>query len=198
MTETDCQQSFCTDGEEESFTKPIIPIQLYPNVNHWKILLYVPNLVDYLRYYLSIKGMSYGFVHEEWKLFIVYYFVAIAMDVIDGAFARILDQVTRYGTCLDMVCDRASVSMMYFILAQVYPKLEFVFLLFFIVDYGSHYLQFIANAWTKNSSHKNMTDPNENPLVRLYYTNKIVFVTLAFGADVGLVIAFIYGRYPSL
>ena len=62
------------------------------------------------------------------------------MDIIDGAFARLLDQVTKYGSCLDMVCDRASVSMMYIILGRVYPKLEYLLILYFIVDYGAHYL----------------------------------------------------------
>lgn len=156
--------------------------------------MYVPNLIDYLRYYLSIKGMYYAFVDEQWHYFIIYYYVAIAMDIIDGAHARLLDQVTRYGTCLDMVCDRASVSMMYLILAQIYPKLEIILLCFFIVDYGSHYLQFVANALVKNSSHKNMNDPNENFLVRLYYTNKVVFVILACGGDNGLALAFFYGK----
>jgi phosphatidylglycerophosphate synthase len=142
--------------------------------------------------------MSYAFVEEKWVYFIWYYYVAIAMDVIDGAIARILDQTTRFGTCLDMVCDRASVSVMYFILGQVYPHLEAVLIFFFLLDYGSHFLQFTANAITKNTSHKNMSDPNENFLVKLYYGNKFFFVLLACGADNGLVIAFVNGRYMEL
>ena len=110
--------------------------------------------------------MQYAFVEEYWPYFVVYYYVAIAMDVVDGATARIFDQVTRYGTCLDMVCDRASVSMIYFVLARVYPDFEFMFMLFFIVDYGAHFLQFTANALVKNTSHKNMDDPDENWLVK--------------------------------
>ena len=108
-----------SDDSEYSYQ----PIKLYPNITSWKILIYVPNLIDYLRYFLSIKGMQYAFVDENWDYFIIYYFVAISMDIIDGAFARLLDQVTKYGSCLDMVCDRASVSMMYVILGRVYPNL---------------------------------------------------------------------------
>ena len=122
-----------------------------------------------------------------------YYYVAIAMDVIDGAFARILDQTSRYGQCLDMICDRASVSMMYIVLGQVYPKFEFILVFFFLLDYGSHYLQFMANAITKNTSHKNVSDPNENWIVKLYYGNKVFFVIMACGADNGLVFAFFNG-----
>ena len=158
----------------------------------------MPNLVDYIRYVLTFKGMQYAFVEEYWPYFVVYYYVAIAMDVVDGATARIFDQVTRYGTCLDMVCDRASVSMIYFVLARVYPDFEFMFMLFFIVDYGAHFLQFTANALVKNTSHKNMDDPDENWLVKQYYTNKVFFVTIACGADNGLVLAVVMGRYPEL
>ena len=66
-----------------------------------------------------------------------------------------------------------------------------------MLDYGSHFLQFMANAITKNTSHKNMSDPNENWLVKLYYGNKVFFVIMACGADNGLVFAFFNGRYAE-
>lgn len=119
------------------------------------------------------------------------------MDVIDGAFARVLDQTSRFGQCLDMICDRASVSMMYIVLGQVYPKLEWILIACFFVDYGAHFLQFMSNAIIKNTSHKCMTG-SEGWLVKLYYTNKFFFVLMACGADNGLVYAFLYGRYDDL
>ena len=109
-------------------------------ITHNKILLYIPNLIDYTRYCLAITGMYYAFNYQYWLHFIIYYYVAIAMDIIDGSCARRLDQESRYGSCLDMVCDRASVSMMYLILAQVYPNFEFILHCFFIIDYGAHFL----------------------------------------------------------
>ena len=163
-----------------------------------QILCYIPNIVDYIRYFLVLRALNYGFVESKWVYFIWYYYIAIAMDVIDGALARIFDQTSRFGTCLDMVCDRASVSMIYFVLGQVYPKLEGILIFFFILDYGSHFLQFTANALVKNASHKNMSDPNENWLVKLYYGNKFFFVLLACGADNGLVLAFVNGRYSDM
>ena len=169
-----------------------------PKLRHYQVLMYIANLVDYLRYYLSLRAMQYAFVSDKWHYFVAFYYVAIAMDVIDGAFARIFDQVSRFGMCLDMVCDRASVSMIYIVLAQIYPQLEYILVMFFIIDYGAHFLQFTANALTKNTSHKHMNDPNENWLVRLYYTNKVFFITLAFGADNGLVFAVVHGRCPEL
>jgi phosphatidylglycerophosphate synthase len=73
-------------------------------------------MIDYLRYYLAIKGMHYAFFEEMWMYFIFYYFCAIILDTIDGKVARMFNQNSRFGTCLDMVCDRAQVSMMYLVL----------------------------------------------------------------------------------
>jgi phosphatidylglycerophosphate synthase len=95
-----------------------------------------------------------------------------------------------------MVCDRAQVSMMYLILGQVYPLLQNILIFFFLLDYGSHFLQFTANALVKNKSHKEMNDEKENILVRFYYTNFPFFALIAAGADMGLILVFLYGRAP--
>ena len=57
-----------------------------------KVFWYVPNVVDYVRYLLVMYGMLYAFVEERWMTFIFYYYVAIFLDVIDGALARMFDQ----------------------------------------------------------------------------------------------------------
>jgi hypothetical protein len=33
-------------------------------VKHWHILVYYANMIDYLRYFLAIKGMHYAFMEE--------------------------------------------------------------------------------------------------------------------------------------
>jgi chromate transport protein ChrA len=43
-----------------------------------------------------------------------------------------------------------------------------------------------------------MDDPGENFLVQLYYTNFAFFAFIATGADTGLILAFLYGRFPEL
>ena len=161
-------------------------------------MVYYANLVDYLRYFLAIKGMHYAFNEEMWLRFILYYFVAIFLDTIDGKLARMFNQHSRLGSCLDMVCDRAQVSMMYLVLGQVYPVLQNLLIFFFLLDYGSHFLQFTSNALVKNNSHKEMDDQRENFLVRFYYTNFPFFALIATGADTGLILIFLYGRAPGL
>jgi phosphatidylglycerophosphate synthase len=78
-----------------------------PDVKHWHVLCYYANIVDYLRYFLAIKGMHYAFVDELSMTFIFYYFCAIFLDTVDGKVARVFNQNSRLGCCLDMVCDRA-------------------------------------------------------------------------------------------
>ena len=60
-----------------------------PN-EHLKILLYLPNIIDYCRYILSLKAMYHAFNPSEWQLFIKYYYLAIFLDVIDGECARLV------------------------------------------------------------------------------------------------------------
>lgn len=88
--------------------------------------------------------------------------------------------------------------MMYLVLGQVYPMLEKVLIFFFLLDYGSHFMQFTANALVKNSSHKEMNDPKENFLVRFYYTNFPFFALIASGADTGLILGFLFRRVHVL
>jgi phosphatidylglycerophosphate synthase len=62
-----------------------------PVVKHWHVLCYYANIVDYLRYFLAIKGMHYAFVDELSMTFIFYYFCAIILDTIDGKVARVFN-----------------------------------------------------------------------------------------------------------
>ena len=78
---SDIEEHECMDKEEESSS----------NVSHLSVFFYIPNVIDYIRYILVLQGMSFAFIEDKWVLFIVYYYVAIAMDVIDGAIARVLN-----------------------------------------------------------------------------------------------------------
>lgn len=109
-------------------------------VTHSQIFFYVPNLMDYGRYILVFTSMYLAFDKDQWLPSILCYFFAIIVDAIDGIVARALDQTSRYGSCLDMVCDRAQVSMIYIVFGRVWPKLEYILYAFFIIDYGAHYL----------------------------------------------------------
>ena len=50
--------------------------------------MYIPNIVDYMRYFFSISGFYFGFVADMWLYFIICYFIAIVLDAFDGKIAR--------------------------------------------------------------------------------------------------------------
>ena len=74
--------------------------------------------------------------------FVICYGGAYILDALDGHAARAFDQCTRYGAALDMICDRASNSIMYMILSGLFPDYGFIFYGFFILDFASHWFQF--------------------------------------------------------
>ena len=109
-------------------------------IKHSHVIFYYSNIIDYLRYIFAISSFFFGFVTDKWLYFIVLYILSIISDAFDGVIARKFNQESRFGCCLDMVCDRSQVSMMYLVLARVHPKFEMVLIIFFLLDYGSHFL----------------------------------------------------------
>ena len=73
-----------------------------------------------------------------------------------------------------MVSDRTSCANIYMVLIMMYPETwySYVFLTFFFLDFGCHFLQFNAAALVKSESNKK--DVGEmNIIVRYYYTNHV-------------------------
>lgn len=77
------------DGDEHPTNIPMIAPE--KQTTHLQVFFYVQQMIDYLRYFLVIRAIYFSMDANSWKLFIFYYYVAIAMDVIDGACARLLD-----------------------------------------------------------------------------------------------------------
>ena len=76
----------------------------------WKELLYVPNIMDYMRVYflwLAITSENYPF-EQKGANFALYYTVSYLLDAFDGMAARALGQTSHLGYYLDMVIDRIS------------------------------------------------------------------------------------------
>jgi len=111
--------------------------------------------------------------------------------------ARKFDQCSRFGAALDMVCDRTSNALNFFVLASVYPDVSVLFFICFILDFVSHFLQFQASALSKAASHKSNNEGLPS-LVKLYYTNYPVFATTVAGTEVGAVLLFINKKWSSV
>ena len=69
----------------------------------FKKLLYIPNILEYIRIYLLYKGLC---THNIY-IFLLNYF----LDIIDGPIARKLNQTSDIGCFLDHFVDRLTVSL---------------------------------------------------------------------------------------
>ena len=163
---------------------------------HLQIFLYVPNLMDYLRLFLSICSLRYCY-NERKYMCIMFFLPATLLDALDGFVARKLNQTSHAGGTLDMVTDRVSMSFVYLMLSKLYPQYESVLMMFFVIDYASHYLIFVTSGLLKKKSHKEV-DESTHFLVRLYYTYFVFFAIVAAGNDAAICLSYIYGIYPCL
>ena len=164
--------------------------QSQKKVSHLDIVCYLPNLVGYLRFVTNFIASYYAFEPNAYMTFLKWYTLSMGLDSIDGKLARRFNQSSRFGASLDMVSDRTSCATIYCLLMQTYPEREYswLFLICFILDFGSHFLQFCTSALVKSESHKN---ESSNFIVQFYYTNILFFyatVTFAEFASGALIL----------
>lgn len=95
------------------------------------------------------------------------------LDVADGHAARLLGQCSRFGAVLDMVTDRSTTAGLLCYLAIIYPNWTLAFQLLIALDLSSHYLHMYNSLSSGATSHKEIK-PNQNFLLRLYYTSRVV------------------------
>jgi len=75
------------------------------------VVWYVPNLIGYARLALLAYGMASAATSPA--RFVCCWLVSCALDFADGWLARRLDQCSRFGELLDVVCDNAARSSMW-------------------------------------------------------------------------------------
>ena len=111
-------------------------------LTHTKIATFVPNLIGYIRFILLLISPYFALSKDYWYVFAICYSLSYLLDAVDGHAARYFDQCSRFGAALDMVCDRASNATIYMVLGTLYPTLSILMFACFILDFGSHWLQF--------------------------------------------------------
>ncbi|XP_061605289.1 CDP-diacylglycerol--inositol 3-phosphatidyltransferase isoform X2 [Phyllopteryx taeniolatus] len=110
------------------------------------------------------------------------YMLSALLDAFDGHAARALNQSTQFGAMLDMLTDRCATMCLLVNLALLYPSYAFVFQLSMCLDIASHWLHLHSSTVIGSGSHKNI-DLSGNPLLRLYYTNKVVLFLMCLGNE---------------
>ena len=126
----------------------------------FKELLYIPNILEYIRLYLLYQGL---YTKNIW-LFLLNYFI----DFIDGPIARKLNQTSKFGCFLDHFIDRLTVSLPSIVL--IYNNNFDLFLIFSVVESCANiYYNYIKK--NKHMKHNHNNDNNRNILVNYYYSN---------------------------
>jgi len=138
-------------------------------------MLFVPNLIGYSRvgcmvasFYVAcgctgLRDCDAG--AADWKLAIFLYFMNFAGDVVDGYAARFMGQCSKYGGVLDMVTDRTSTAGLCALLAVLYPREAFCFIMLIVLDIFSHWFH-VVNAEALAKHHK---DEQSSVFLRWYY-----------------------------
>ncbi|KAF7286653.1 phosphatidylinositol synthase [Rhynchophorus ferrugineus] len=144
------------------------------------IFVFVPNLIGYCRIIMAI--ISFYFMPTNYTIAIVCYVISALLDAFDGYAARYFNQSTKFGAMLDQLTDRCGTMGLTIVLAHLYPKYMFLFLLSISIDISSHWLYLHSTVVQGKKSHK-FIDMSENPIMNIYYTNKIVLFVMCAGNE---------------
>ncbi|KAH8584621.1 CDP-diacylglycerol-inositol 3-phosphatidyltransferase isoform 1 phosphatidylinositol synthase ns synthase PI synthase [Cryptosporidium sp. chipmunk genotype I] len=139
------------------------------------ILLYVPNLIGYLRILLGLTPLIIN--TEYYYISIIFYGISQILDAFDGHFARLLMQETKFGAMLDMITDRCSTVIIIILTITLNRNYTSLIILFLIGDISGHWLYMISSILSKKSSHKSIKK-DMWPILKLYYSNKPLLFTL--------------------
>ena len=94
--------------DRETFVEPSHPPQddadLVTSESSWPIVLYIPNLMGYLRIILSVYGLVSA-IQQQASVALNTWIAASLLDLFDGMAARRLNQCSKFGVLLDILAD---------------------------------------------------------------------------------------------
>lgn len=102
----------------------------------------------------------------------ILYSISCLLDALDGYFARLLNQATKFGAVLDMVTDRCTTSCLLCFLATAYPQFVVIGMGLISLDLASHYMHMYASLESGSKSHK-LVDEKRSRILNLYYSNNV-------------------------
>ncbi|GAB1861537.1 CDP-diacylglycerol--inositol 3-phosphatidyltransferase [Camponotus japonicus] len=151
------------------------------------IFLFVPNIIGFGRVILAL--ISFYFMPTNYIIATWCYIVSALLDAIDGHAARYYNQSTKFGAILDQLTDRVGTMCLMVTLCLFYPTYTFWFQLSMCIDITCHWIYLHTTLLQGKTSHK-FIDMSENPIMRLYYTNRTVLFFMCAGNE-----AFYAGLY---
>lgn len=141
------------------------------------VLLFIPNLIGYLRVVCTLIFVFTGLDESKWQLAISSYVMSFVADLFDGMAARYFKQSSKFGAVLDMVTDRCSTALLLSVLAILYRNYAQLFMLLMALDIASHWVQMKAAGKMHHKS------SSQNFVVRFYYSNYAFFGYCCVGAE---------------
>ena len=150
------------------------------------VFFFVPNIIGYVRYFLVFSVLLLFRSHPFVTAFL--YSFSQVLDHFDGYAARKLNQCSKFGAVLDMVCDRVSDAVILCILAEFYPSYSWCFMLAIILDISSHWFQMYSAA-CEGEHHKE--SKTKWKVLEQYYSNKVVFEGLIAGNEIFFVTCYL-------
>lgn len=144
------------------------------------IFLFVPNIIGYGRVILAI--ISFYFMKTNHIIASWCYIISALLDAVDGHAARYFNQGTKFGAMLDQLTDRVGTTCLLTVLCVFYPSYLFWFQLSIAIDISCHWIYLHASLLQGKTSHK-FIDMSENPIMKLYYTNRIVLFVMCAGNE---------------
>ncbi|XP_008546096.1 CDP-diacylglycerol--inositol 3-phosphatidyltransferase [Microplitis demolitor] len=144
------------------------------------IFLFVPNLIGFARIILAV--ISFYFMPTNYVIAGWCYVISALLDAVDGHAARYLNQSTKFGGMLDQLTDRVGTMCLLVNLSMFYPAYAFWFQLSMAIDISCHWIYLHTTILQGKTSHK-FIDMSENPIMSIYYTNRIVLFLMCAGNE---------------
>lgn len=144
------------------------------------IFIFVPNLIGYGRIILAL--LSFYYMPTNHIMAASMYILSGFLDAFDGHAARALNQATKFGAMLDMLTDRCGTMCLLVTLSHFYPQYMFLFQISMTIDISCHWLHLHTTLLAGRKSHKG-EDSNTNPILRIYYTSKVVLFFMCAGNE---------------
>eukprot|EP00735_Rhodelphis_limneticus_P007892 TRINITY_DN2058_c0_g1::TRINITY_DN2058_c0_g1_i1::g.21786::m.21786 TRINITY_DN2058_c0_g1::TRINITY_DN2058_c0_g1_i1::g.21786 ORF type:complete len:231 (+),score=24.11,sp/Q10153/PIS_SCHPO/37.79/5e-37,CDP-OH_P_transf/PF01066.16/8.8e-15 TRINITY_DN2058_c0_g1_i1:66-695(+) len=158
------------------------------------VYLYYPNLIGFVRVALSVAALLVSL--DRPVLAIILYLSGFALDGVDGHVARMFDQCTQLGMLLDMLTDRCCLAGLLLVLSHLYPDYSMIFIELLILDGASHWILMCSALYSGKTSHKSV-DEKQNPLVRLYYTNRKFMAAVCIFSESCFMFMYLCAHYPE-
>ena len=158
------------------------------------IFLFIPNIIGYGRIILAL--VSFYYMPFDPLVAMLLYLTSCLLDAFDGAAARKFGQGTKFGAVLDMLTDRCCTTCLIMMLCNFYPTYLVIFQLLVSLDITSHWTQMYATLTKGGTSHKNIR-AEANPLLRIYYKDRVVLFLFCACAELFYVFLYLMFFYTN-